>query len=201
MIRDNRPRYIEREPSFKERLGFGLGSGLAETIAGALRPKEMAAGIERKDYEKLSNLQGGLSTIQRMKQLGETGKLGFLSKYKALFDPGAAQARGEYEQLGKSLISLASTIPIRNQKEFETLSGKLFDPGIRDVEREGILDAMQQIISNSLMAFPELQKPEIKAQKKELKDLDKATAMALLKQAKGDKTLARKLAKDSGYKF
>ena len=58
-----------------------------------------------------------------------------------------------------------------------------------------------QIISNSLAAFPELQKPEIKAQKKELKDLDKATAMALLKQAKGDKTLARKLAKDSGYKF
>lgn len=92
----------------------------------------------------------GLETIQRMRKLGETGKLGRGSKAFGFFGGPVAKNRAEYEQLGKSLIQLATTIPIRNQMEFETLSEKLFDPSLLDSEREGILNAMEHIIRSTM---------------------------------------------------
>ncbi len=41
---------------------------------------------------------------------------------------------------------------IRNQKEFEVLAEKLYDPNIRDADAEGILNAMTRIIENSMKA-------------------------------------------------
>ncbi len=48
---------------------------------------------------------------------------------------------------------MASSIPIRNQKEFETLSSQLYDPSLSDDAREGVLNAMERIIGNSLNQF------------------------------------------------
>jgi hypothetical protein len=49
---------------------------------------------------------------------------------------------------------MASTIPIRNQREFETLSHNLFDPTITDAKAEGILNAMEKIIRASMEGVP-----------------------------------------------
>jgi len=103
--------------------------------------------------EKLAPLQSGLQTIQRMREIGQTNHLGAGSFLQSIVNPDIRKDRGEYEQLGKSLISLASTIPIRNQREFETLSKNLFDPNLTDATREGILDAMERIISQSMQQF------------------------------------------------
>jgi hypothetical protein len=83
--------------------------------------------------------------------------LGRGSSVKGFFGGEAARDRGEYEQLGKSLISYASTIPIRNQKEFDVLSKKLYDPNIPDKEAEGTLDSMIKILNDSISSFGEQQ--------------------------------------------
>lgn len=102
--------------------------------------------------EKIVPLQSGLQTIQRMRQIGKGGNLG-RTLTRGIFGGQQAHDRAEYTQLGKSLISLASNIPIRNQKEFETLAHDLYDPSLTDSAREGILDAMERIVSNSMQQF------------------------------------------------
>lgn len=95
--------------------------------------------------------QNALSTINRMRQLGSQGNLGFGSGVQStVFGGKTARDYGEYEQLGKSLIQMASPIIIRNKSEFETLAGKLYDPSIRDQEREGILAGMEKIIKDNM---------------------------------------------------
>jgi hypothetical protein len=99
--------------------------------------------------QKGKELEGALETIQRMRDLRKQDNLGWGSQITRLFSPKARKDAGEYEQLGKSLISLASNIPIRNKQEFETLAERLYDPAISDDEAEGILSAMERIIQNS----------------------------------------------------
>lgn len=98
---------------------------------------------------KTASFQSALSTIKRMREIGSRGRLG-KTLTRGVFGGEQAKERGEYEQLGKSLIQYATSIPIRNRIEFETLAEKLYDPSVRDKEREGILDAMERIVSNSL---------------------------------------------------
>lgn len=98
---------------------------------------------------KTASFQSALSTINRMREIGSRGRLG-KTLTRGIFGGEQAKERGEYEQLGKSLIQYATSIPIRNRIEFETLAEKLYDPSIRDKEREGILNAMERIVSNSL---------------------------------------------------
>lgn len=103
--------------------------------------------------EKLLPFQMGLQTIKEMRNIGSRGNLGRGSSLKGYFGGETAKDRSQYEQLGKSLISLASTIPIRNQQEFKTLAENLYDPSLPDSAREGILDAMESIISRSMQQF------------------------------------------------
>lgn len=96
--------------------------------------------------------EAGLQTVQKMREIGRRGHLGIGSGIQGVFLGQARKDRGEYEQLGKSLIQLASTIPIRNKVEFETLAHNLYDPSLSDEKREGILDAMEFIINQGLQA-------------------------------------------------
>ena len=117
----------------------------------------------RQDVEKkttayktaVAPFENALSTLDKMKKIGKRGSLGFgtsLSPFASTQKDAA-----EYSRLGKSLISLASTIPIRNEKEFEVLSNDLFDPTLTDAKREGILSAMEKIIRSSMegLSMPE----------------------------------------------
>lgn len=117
--------------------------------------------------QKIAPFQAGLETIQRMRQLGEKGNLGRGSALYGFFGGETAKDRGEYEQLGKSLISLASSIPIRNKEEFETLAHNLYDPSIPDSQREGILDAMEQIIMRNMSPYLDEEEMKMPSKKRE----------------------------------
>ena len=108
---------------------------------------------QQKIQEKVIPIQHGLETIQRMRQIGEGKRLGRGSAIIGAFGGKTAEDRGEYEQLGKSLISLSTNIPIRNRIEFETLAEKLYDPSLPDKERQGILKAMERILTGSLAQY------------------------------------------------
>jgi hypothetical protein len=99
---------------------------------------------------KTAPLQSAYQRVQRMKELGQGGRLGRGSGILGFFGGERAKESGEYERLGKSLIQYATNIPIRNRSEFETLAHDLYDPTIPDSKREGILNAMEQIILDSL---------------------------------------------------
>lgn len=111
---------------------------------------ELAGKKERETAEKTAPFQAGLDVLSQMRKLRQKGNLGFGSSVKSYFDMDTQRDRGEYAQLGKSLISLASNIPIRNQQEFQTLAEKLYDPSVTDSEAEGILTAMERIMTNAM---------------------------------------------------
>lgn len=110
---------------------------------------------QKKTAEDIKSFQGALSIVEEMKNIRKKGNLGFnivgpASTRAKIFRGETAKDVGRYETLGKSLISYATSIPIRNRIEFEVLAEKLYDPNISDEEAYGILDGMKQIISNSL---------------------------------------------------
>ena len=106
-----------------------------------------------KTQEKTAPIMQGLKTVERMREIGKKGRLGVGSGLMGLGGGKTAQDRGEYEQLGKSLISLSTNIPIRNKSEFETLAKKLYNPSLTSGEREGTLKAMERILQGSLAQY------------------------------------------------
>jgi len=103
---------------------------------------------KQKSEEKTAPLQSALGIVEEMRNIRKKGNLGLGTSWSPFAS--TQKDAATYEQLGKSLISYASTIPIRNQVEFQTLAEKLYDPTITDAHAEGILDAMERIISGSL---------------------------------------------------
>jgi len=146
----------------------------------------------------------GLNIIGEQRKLLKSGHLGpvvGLGKrdISSTFTKEGRKSRAKYEQLGKSLISMASNIPIRNREEFKTLADKLFDPTMDQAKIEGVLDAMQTILEEGL-AESGMERRETGNKSKE-KALSKESAMKFLKAAKGDKEAARQMAKEAGFNF
>lgn len=112
---------------------------------------EIKANKTKKDINKVGALKSGLLTIKEMQDIGKKGNLGVGTGIRKVFSNEAAKDAGQYEQLGKSLIQLSTNIPIRNRQEFETLAHGLYDPSIRDAERDGILTALGNIINRSIL--------------------------------------------------
>lgn len=117
-----------------------------------LKQKAATSKLKGEKQEKIKTFENALGTIQEMRRLGATNNLG-RSLTGGLFGGQMAKDRGKYEQLGKSLISFASTIPIRNKAEFETLAENLYDPSIPDSKREGILSGMEDIIRKNMSVY------------------------------------------------
>lgn len=116
----------------------------------ALKNQQLAG----KEYqEKIQPLQGALSVVDEMRNIRSKNNIGRGSSITGFFGGETAKDRGEYETLGNSLIQYASSIPIRNRLEFEKLAGRISDPSTTDAEAEGILNAMQRIIQNSLSVY------------------------------------------------
>lgn len=145
------------EPQVLSHLMGQLGQQQAKFQAQEAKVRAQEAKVEEQKKEKLAPLKKGLSIVKRQEELLETGKLGpkfgGLAQKPKLLEASSKKgqrARSEYEQLGKSLISLGSNIPIRNQSEFNTLAEKLYDPTLNEAEIRGTLDAMRRIITESL---------------------------------------------------
>lgn len=146
--RKNQQKELQSENEALKQMGIDL-SGISNPETRKLIISEKLKG-QNKGNESTQNFQSGLETIQRMRDIGNRGNLGRGSGFLSMFGGERARDFGEYEQLGKSLISLASNIPIRNQQEFATLAENLFDPTLPDSQRDGILTAMERIIKQSM---------------------------------------------------
>lgn len=163
--------------------------------------------LSGKKRENLAPLQAGLSTLKQMREIGDRGHLGRGSSFKSMFGGQAAKDFGEYQQLGKSLISLASNIPIRNQREFETLAHELYDPTIPDYKREGILDAMERIITQNMQQYetPEMGRStaeeEEGEEEREFREPDIDIVRNLYKQSGGDLKKAQRMAEKMGIRI
>lgn len=142
----------EQENEALRRMGVDLSGIRNPDARKAILAEHLKSGGQQR--EKLQPLHSGLETIKEMRKIGEQGNLGRGSAIKGFFGGETAKNRAQYSQLGKSLISLSSNIPIRNKAEFEALAHDLYDPSLPDEAREGILSAMESIIKRS-MGVPE----------------------------------------------
>lgn len=118
--------------------------------------------LSGENQENLAPFYAGLDTIKQMKAIKNKGHVGVGSSLTGLFSEDVRKDRAQYSQLGKSLISLASSIPIRNQAEFNTLAEDLFDPSLSQSAMDGVLDAMEQIIKQNMRQYQsgqEMQEP------------------------------------------
>lgn len=114
--------------------------------------------------EKIAPLKSAIGRVQEMKKIRAKGNLGRGSSIVGFFGGETAKDRGAYQTLGNSLIAYASTIPVRNRAEFETLTGKINDPDITDAEAEGVLNEMERIISDSLNEYQGIESKSSKSQ-------------------------------------
>lgn len=122
-------------------------------LEGKLKGSEDLNKKQKDLKENLEPLIGAKDALDQMKLLRKKGNLGRGSNVLGFFGGETAKDRGEYETLGNSLIQYATNIPIRNRIEFEKLAGHLSDPDITDSEAEGILNAMERIIDNSMKQY------------------------------------------------
>lgn len=138
---------------YKELLRYGGEMGLQKLKERGLLAAEALKG-QKGDLtgeQRVQQIQDAKSRLNKMRELRTKGNLGGWIKAGAHhFGGESARDKGEYEQLGKSLISLASNIPIRNRQEFDTLSERLYSASITDAEAQGVLDGMEQILDASL---------------------------------------------------
>lgn len=144
---------LERQSAAQYYQSQGLNPNIANLPEGI--QKEIVKG--QKQQKEDHSLNSALDIINRQKSLLKKGNLGpklaILGtgrKAGSTFTKEGIKDRAEYERLGKALISKATTIPIRNRLEFETLADKLYDPLAKQEEIEGSLLAMERIIRNSM---------------------------------------------------
>lgn len=207
-----------------EQLGMPK-EGIQQFIESGIKP-ELAVNLlnhlgvqQQKEEARIATVEEGrdakraaLSTLDRQRALLKRGRLGpklgmlggatagELPKLGISLTAQGKRDRAEYERLGKSLIQLSATIPIRNRQEFEVLAESLYDPTLSESTIEGNLDAMERIIKNSLPE--EEQREEASLKKVESgTELTSEIAERILSQVKGDKSEARKLAKKLGYSW
>lgn len=146
---------LQRENEAFKKLGFDL-SGIEDPkmrqlyLSESLKGKRAETESLAKKNEGIQPLLAAKERVARMRDIGKKNNLGWGSNFYSLISPETRKDMGEYETLGNSLIQFASNIPIRNRVEFEKLAGHISDPTISDSEREGILNAMERIIEDSL---------------------------------------------------
>jgi len=205
---------LGKQKQAANRLGIDpdLHPDLQKIYAGEKFKNQFSQPKEDKEKAKneadYSDLQGALGTVDQMRNIRIKGNLGRASSVLGFFGGETAKDRGQYETLGNSLISYASNIPIRNRVEFEKLAGHLSDPSTTDDEADGILEALETIISNSMKKYqPQEESEELENidgfenSSREIKELDNEAMEKIYKLSKGDKNKAKKIAKKMGYKI
>lgn len=171
-----------------------------------LKQKQLGKELSETQKSQLTSAEQGLETVKRQKERLATGHLG----PKLNFNPWASggksklfsalsgegkKVRAGYEQAGKELIQLASTLPIRNKEEFKTLGDKLHDPSLHEEEIAGILDEMQDHIQDAYDSIIGKRTTKGSERKKITNDI----IDSLLDETNNDVKKAKKLAADRGY--
>lgn len=129
------------------------GKSFAKNAQNEFERRKETKKASEKYQSDIAPLEGALGILDQMEKLGAKGNLGIGTSLRGVISPKTRREASEYERLGKSLISFASNIPIRNRQEFETLAHDLYDPSISDDSRKGILSAMKRIIQSSMQGI------------------------------------------------
>lgn len=146
----------QKNPSFSEVIGRGLGTGLGEGIQKEFDFANEASLLKKKQEAKnkladTGKFARGLETVGKLREVVDRGNVGRLSGLWGYLDDDTAHDRGELQFLGNSLVSLVSEgIPIRNQKEFEQYSKIITDPSSNPEEIRGALDAIEKVFKGKL---------------------------------------------------
>lgn len=127
-------------------------------IEKTITDRDKALNAQYKGVQNKQNYRAAQNTLKRLKEIQATGHLGPYASgpgktSRKGFGPlskEANQLRAEYSRLAKSLISFATTIPIRNRVEFETLAEGIYDVDRTNEEIKGDLDAMERIIAEGI---------------------------------------------------
>ncbi len=128
-----------------------------EFIQSAMASQAQGEKLRAARQEKEAPARQGLDTIARQRErlasghLGpKLGGIGQTPKIMSSLSNEGRKVRSGYEQAGKELIQLASTLPIRNKAEFEVLAERLYDPTLPEAAIEGILDEMEFHLKGAL---------------------------------------------------
>ena len=148
---------IRKRKSAMKKYGEMLGIEEFEEFDPSIQKEIVGKQLQGKGKEtedKLAPFEGALETIQDMRNLTKKGTVGLMSGFQT-WNPEVRKDREKYRTLGNSLISYASSIPIRNRQEFEELTGNLNNPDISIAGLQGTLDAMEAIIKRNMKQFGE----------------------------------------------
>jgi len=214
MMEEHRKKAQDQEDSMISQLIGEDVSGLSHDFKKMLfeeriKGQSKASEMRMKSREKIAPYKQGLETIRRQRERLASGHLGPKMggtgwQSPKLFSAMSAEGqkiRSGYEQAGKQLIQLASTLPIRNEKEFSVLADKLYDPSLNEAEIEGILDEMENHIKEALEFETGEKFEERESNNVASKNLDSNAMKKIYDLAKGDRQEARRIAKKMGYKI
>lgn len=166
----------ERQPQGQRIAGIGQQGRESRALSGITGiPQEQISGLNPKQKEivlenyykskqkgtedKTRPIKTGLSLLKRQRELLERGNLGPVAgiwgvgtgrKTGSTWTKQGRIDRAEYERLGKSLISLSTTMQIRNQSEFDKLAAGLYDPKATQEEIEGNILGMERLLRENL---------------------------------------------------
>lgn len=194
---------IQGRPTFGSLAGQALGRGLQSGVEKGMDfAQQLGLQKSRQKTEKLEEkrrgYEVGLGTIEAMKKLAPkmgvtTGLLGLIPGTEA---SGIVQ---EYKTYANSLLGVLSTIPVRNQKEFENVKEALANPRASQTEIESAINSAEDILKrhlHSLDGSSEEREPKSKEKTEKKKGKTKfnpkhpehaAKFNQLNKQHKGDK--------------
>lgn len=166
---------LEAPPSFgrslARNLGGGLGAGFSQGISQSREfAQQMALQKSRQNTEKLEEKRRGyeigLGTIENMKSLiPKLGLSGYLNPIERM---GAQQS---YKSYANSLLGLLSTVPVRNQKEFESVKESLSNPTFATQEQlSAAINAAEDLLKRHMESLGGEEKRPEKEEKKEEKN-------------------------------
>lgn len=182
-------------------LGSGISAKELEPYAKLLQQSQAkkaqeSSGISTEDYENI------LDQLDETLDRGEAGLMNYLQGF--LPGPLGEQARftgSKFRSLGTATLGLAQQVAlkqgIRNQKEFQAFLDRTVPN-----EHDTVATAKGKVAAlRSYLSGKQFEGSSSKSQEKKGGQLTKEQATKFLRQAKGNKEQARKLAREQGYEF
>jgi hypothetical protein len=160
----------------------------------------------RKTEKKREHLGGVLDELESLKEYAGSTKVPFTSSFQA--GPGGLNRTGIEKRASIGPLALTLEGVLRDMTTKGTLAASTFERLVKEIPNEEMSEREYQGKINGFRKILESEKPEVRkavqdnlAKKTEKQSLTPDLAGQFLEKAGGDKTEARKLAKEAGYDF
>lgn len=194
MIRDNRPRYIQSEPSFKSQIGTNIGQTIGQMFGQALAPREQQ---QQEISPGIATATNALQTIKGLVGQSGIGLSGLLN-----LSPEARRNRGLFKTSTSALLPIFKELFPRGftEKEFKQITEKYL-PSEYDTEEaiigklQGLEDMIVGRMPQELLRKQEMPK-EVSRQSQKIRwdpsnRYHKMRAQEVLQSVGGDQAKAR----------